>query len=369
MYRTHSNQSQHNDQAPPIVHDVLRSSGRPLEVSARGFMEQRFGNDFGSTSASGALQASTGALQVGPVDDPHEREADTVADRVMNESTSSTANRGFDFSQVRIHTDAQAAESARSVNAAAYTVGRDIVFGTGQYQPHTRQGQRLLAHELTHVAQQSHGAAATAQRQPALQRTRVAISTEGTCANERDLAQAIPGARAMADTAMNWFISFGERDRARVNLLLRANFLSDSDDVRDTVFDRIVAISRYLTAAQDGRITFVCAPATDTECGDREGYVLDTERNRIHLCPPFFNLTQAGRQWMLVHECAHLAGALRLPESYYATFGAMGEAQCRDGSVSGNTRDALQNADNYARLIWCLTKPAGIVITPATATP
>jgi Domain of unknown function (DUF4157) len=59
-----------------------------------------------------------------------------------------------DFSQVRIHTDQRAAESARSVNALAYTVGRDVVFGSGQYSPETPAGQRLLAHELTHVVQQ-----------------------------------------------------------------------------------------------------------------------------------------------------------------------------------------------------------------------
>ncbi len=355
------------DRVPPIVHDVLHSSGRPLEATTRSFMEPRFGHDF--SSASGALQASSGELQVGPANDPHEREADAVADRVMSEPTSEGLNRGFDFSQVRIHTDARAAESAHAVNAAAYTVGRDIVFGEGQYQPHTAHGQRLLAHELTHVAQQNNGPAATAQRQPILQRTRVTIATEGTCANERDLAQAIPGARAMAETAANWFISMGDRDRARVNLLLRANFLSDSDDVRDTVFSRILTMSRQLAAAQDGRVTFVCAPSNDPECPDREGYVLDNERNRIHICPTFFNLTPAGRQWMLVHECAHLAGAMRLPESYYANFGAMGEAECRQGSVSSNSREALGNADNYARLVWCLTRPPGIVITTPTATP
>ena len=388
MYRTHSINTQHEsaeaplragllrrsgaghlDRVPPIVHDVLRSPGRPLDVTTRSFIEPRFGHGFSHANTSSALQASSGELQVGPVDDPHEREADAVADSVMNESSSERLNRGFDFSQVRIHTDARAAQSAHAVNAAAYTVGRDIVFGEGQYQPHTRQGQRLLAHELTHVAQQSSGPSATAQRQPVLQRTSVTLTTEGACANERDLALSIPGARAMADTAVNWFISFGERDRARVAMLLRANFLSDSDDVRDTVFNRIVSMSRLLAAAQDGRITFVCAPPTDTECGDREGYVLDTERNRIHICPPFFNLTPAGRQWMLVHECAHLAGALRLPESYYATFGAMGESECRQGSVSSNTREALGNADNYARLVWCLTRPPGIVITTPTATP
>lgn len=62
---------------------------------------------------------------------------------------------GHDFSQVRVHSDTQAAEAAEGVDALAYTVGQDIVFGQGQYTPSTAEGQRLIAHELTHVAQQS----------------------------------------------------------------------------------------------------------------------------------------------------------------------------------------------------------------------
>jgi len=89
---------------PPIVHEVLRSPGQQLDVPTRAFMEPRLGHD---------------------------------------------------FSRVRVHTDERAAESARSVNALAYTVGRDIVFGSAQYQPGTREGKGLLAHELTHVQQQS----------------------------------------------------------------------------------------------------------------------------------------------------------------------------------------------------------------------
>lgn len=64
---------------------------------------------------------------------------------------------GHDFSQVRVHTDDQAAASAEAINANAYTVGPDIVFGAGQYTPGTSEGQHLLAHELTHVVQQSSG--------------------------------------------------------------------------------------------------------------------------------------------------------------------------------------------------------------------
>jgi hypothetical protein len=66
---------------------------------------------------------------------------------------------GHAFGQVRIHTDAAAAESARSVDALAYTVGSDVVFAAGRYAPKAAEGRRLLAHELTHVVQQSAGGA------------------------------------------------------------------------------------------------------------------------------------------------------------------------------------------------------------------
>lgn len=89
---------------PQVVHDVLRAPGRPLDAESRAFMEPRFGHD---------------------------------------------------FSNVRIHTDTRAAQSARAVHALAYTVGRNVVFGSGQYRPETMAGRELLAHELTHVAQQS----------------------------------------------------------------------------------------------------------------------------------------------------------------------------------------------------------------------
>ena len=64
---------------------------------------------------------------------------------------------GQSFSDVRVHTDQKAADSARSVQAQAYTVGTDIVFQADRYSPDTPQGQRMLAHELTHVAQQRSG--------------------------------------------------------------------------------------------------------------------------------------------------------------------------------------------------------------------
>jgi len=69
---------------------------------------------------------------------------------------------GHDFSRVRVHTDDHAAESARMLEASAYTVGSHVAFGEGRFEPHTRGGQELIAHELAHVVQQSNTGAAMA---------------------------------------------------------------------------------------------------------------------------------------------------------------------------------------------------------------
>jgi hypothetical protein len=120
----------------------------------------------------------------------HEREADAAADELMRtiapsaKTEATTDSRGdarmpgevrsffesrygHDLSSVRLHHDGAAAESAKALDARAYTVGRDVVFGAGEYRPHTAEGKRLLAHELAHVVQQrgpTHGDAAGATR-------------------------------------------------------------------------------------------------------------------------------------------------------------------------------------------------------------
>ena len=90
--------------ALPIVRDVLRSPGQPLEPAARDFMEQRFGHDFG---------------------------------------------------QIRIHTDPDAAKASAALGAEAFTVGHHIAFGRERFLPATAHGKRLVAHELTHAIQQA----------------------------------------------------------------------------------------------------------------------------------------------------------------------------------------------------------------------
>jgi hypothetical protein len=147
---------------PPIVHDVLSSSGQQLDARTRAFMEPRFCHDFSQIQVHTKLpEIAHTKLTINQPGDQYEQEADRVADAVIglqqaHESTVNSEQPSFrhDFSQVRVHTDLQAAESAQAINALAYTVGRHIIFGSGQHAPGTNEGRRLLAHELTHVVQQ-----------------------------------------------------------------------------------------------------------------------------------------------------------------------------------------------------------------------
>ena len=149
-------------------------------------------------------------LRIGEVNDPLEHEADRVADQVMSQSAETAIGHsppriqrlrnsggdfegevpdsvtrtlagsgrpldaslrqifeprfGRDFSGVRVHQGGLAEQSARDVNARAYTVGNDIVLGAGEYVAGSATGQRLLAHELTHVVQQGNGGESRVQR-------------------------------------------------------------------------------------------------------------------------------------------------------------------------------------------------------------
>ena len=125
------------------MHDVLRLPGQPLDAKTRAFFEPRF---------------------------------------------------NYDFARVRVHTDSQAAESARDVGAQAYTVGRHIAFGPAKFAPGSAEGQELLAHELTHTVQQRSVSYSPGER--------LAISEAGDTAEmEADVAAKtvlngnVPGAR------------------------------------------------------------------------------------------------------------------------------------------------------------------------------
>lgn len=195
----------HSRQSEPLRH--MQSPAELID-----FLHMTYGNqEVERLLRSGVLQAK---LKVGKPDDVCEQEADRVANQVSSasqckctehclenenklvqrtiEKPSDTESAliedsfvqnlgsgqpldratrnifeprlGHDFSQVRVHTDSKAIESARKLNAKAYTVGKNVVFGSGEYAPGESEGKRLLAHELVHVIQQK-GASLMLQRQ------------------------------------------------------------------------------------------------------------------------------------------------------------------------------------------------------------
>ena len=147
---------------PPIVGQVLRGPGISLPAAVRSSMERAFAGV--AAGISPVTAPGQGKSVISEPGDAGEREADAVAAHVTSSPAQPGAAGGPDFSAVRIHTGASATEAARSISAAAYTVGHDIVFAAGRYQPDTPAGRSLLAHELTHVVQQSRGTAGAAAR-------------------------------------------------------------------------------------------------------------------------------------------------------------------------------------------------------------
>jgi Domain of unknown function (DUF4157) len=134
---------------PGIVQEVLRAPGQPLDLGTRSFMEDRF---------------------------------------------------GFDFRHVRVHSDARAADSASALNALAYTVGSDVVFGAGQYAPDSARGRHILAHEMTHVVQQGSGAAwPRLQRFAASEVSRIAPTFQDMLTQVKQLIDA-----ATTNGQLNW---------------------------------------------------------------------------------------------------------------------------------------------------------------------
>ena len=182
------------------VDDVLRAPGQPLDAATRAFMETRFGHD---------------------------------------------------FSQVRVHADAGAAEAARSAHALAYTVGRQVVFGAGRYAPATAAGRRLLGHELAHVVQQDgqdrssvSGTAAEAEAERAGELTaaggRPTIAARvpaGTVQHQKDKNPLDAKAQAIIDKAADSKLKEEERAVAVVTMIIDEYYPADKSKVDSVKFD------------------------------------------------------------------------------------------------------------------------------------
>ena len=279
---------------PEAVHEVLRSPGRPLEGDARAFMEARFGHD---------------------------------------------------FSAVRVHSDARAAQSARALDARAYTVGRNVVFGEQQYAPGMPEGRRLLAHELAHVLQQGGGGAnGTVMRQANKPVAPSFSSCSGPQQGQID-ATVIDARKALNRATHVVATSWGKPDAISATnkqLLLMHFHTSDRDDLR-----KILGKYISLQGAFDAGLKFKCEStcdktATTSTCGYAYNTMWFGGRGPIHICfDPAgcdFTTTAANNQVALViHEAAHrhtgVDDKVYQWDKKYATLSA---------------DDAMDNADSYA---------------------
>jgi len=285
---------------PPIVHEVLRSAGQPLDSGTRSFFEPRFGHD---------------------------------------------------FSRIRVHTDAKAGESAKSINARAYTVGHQIVFGSKWYAPATDEGAKLLAHELTHVVQQSGGA-----NKAMLQRdVEVKADPGATCSLEqhRHIEPAANKANEWLATtlgAINSHLSGAKTPDAQVaRAALTKHFHSTDAAVVTYVRDRLQTIQSDLFGRRNFRVN--CPPASDRQCGTKHGseefvaVVPSDNPNEINLCRQFFERGVDDCASTIVHEFGHTQLGLTEKQSivdrgykwdkYYPYL---------------TTGEALINAESYAML-------------------
>ena len=290
--------------------------------------------------------------------DHHEHEADRVAERVMRKPQPSEnaptmpptqprmdsvrsggkplpeASRRFfeprfgaDFSRVRIHDNDSAAASAESLHARAFTLGNEIVFGAGQFDPATRQGQSLIAHELAHVVQQSRDPHIAGQ----VQRKVVDDDYHVTCRNTRP--NAVDDLRAIERDA----IRLGKITAARIqiHLILHPLTAIGGDTpllhhFRDVLWRRfhldynqlqvraqwlpLLARRFELVAGWIERLNhrYVCGPEGEEPPGDcrtqpgRANAWTASGLNQTQLCESFWGRSPADMAGTILHEWFHL---------------------------------------------------------------
>jgi hypothetical protein len=282
-------------EAPAIVKDALRSPGQPLEQSTRALMEQRFGHD---------------------------------------------------FSQVRVHTDARASDSADAVNARAYTVGRHVAFGPHEYAPGSTEGQRLLAHELTHVVQQ--GAPADAVSTPVLRQQKPVPPSYSGClpAQQTLLDSTVKDARRKINVALSVVAGAygrpGAVSAANKALLTTHFHTTDRDDMR-SILGTYNSIGRAFDAGLKLECEQACAstPTTAT-CGFAYNTQLFGGFGPIHICfapPPGCNFTATAapnRIALVIHEAAHRHTGV--DDRFYLW---------QAGYATQSADEAMDNADSY----------------------
>jgi hypothetical protein len=368
-------------------------------------------------SSRGILQAK---LQVGAPHDAYEQEADRVADevlanpggnpissktppliqrlasqttgykttappsveralsgsgRALNSELQQDMSQRFnqDFSEVRIHTGVAAAQSAQQINANAYTVGHNIVFGTGQFAPHSQQGKRLLAHELTHVVQQRNNKTSG----PVIHRQTIGT---GCAVHQAEIEAAwAEGSRLASDTITTLdntmaAINYNIAPSSIVSTALQNSFGDIGLTPGFSFLPQLIRNYRSILAGFASGKTLRCDPeslgADRNECDWRAAFVVVGNSTDIFLCPSMFaaDVSVTSRSLTLLHEMAHSvlrATHAGIPErTFPSAFFDCGI------SLGLEWEDAKRNAFAYDRLSDCLhgERPSSRLVTPVAPT-
>jgi hypothetical protein len=266
---------------------------------------------------------------------------------------------GNSFGAVHIHRDRQSSDLARSIHAKAFTVGADVFFSDGQYEPRTSTGQRLIAHELTHVVQQgaspsSVTALSGSQSRPAV----TPLGNAGAIPVQRfavedcsaDEAKQIQAAYAAVRPAVARTVN--RIDDKDAHTALVRYFGATGPSKTSAIALRLLQISKGLDTATvecEAPDSFAYGPF----CSGALAYVRPVPAffgfGHIHLCQPQFAALSLSRQMStLVHEGAHRYVGASDNAYYDASCGETSETQALSDS------DRFDNADSYGCLVETL---------------
>jgi len=246
---------------------------------------------------------------------------------------------GHDFSRVRVHTDAKAADTAQSVQAKAFTVGRDIVFGGGQYASDSQGGRRLLAHELAHVVQQKNSNRLSRFTVEDCDPKTNPKQNPKTVENAHKLAMKMLGdAISKSGKASDPIVITAAKRYFKINL--PAGTTADKENWAHVQ----QAIKTMKTA--DGDAQYECEPEATWYNGlcSYDGAV---SLWNIHLCPGWFDFSLHHQAAYLLHEWGHKWG-----EGINRVF----ELYCyEDGYSSQTADDLIEMPDAYMSFIYELS--------------
>ena len=211
---------------------------------------------------------------------------------------------GVDFSEVRVHTGTNAADSAQSINARAFTMGKNVVFGAGEYAPESIKGKRIISHELMHTIQQTNrvGQLKTSKTKFNIQKTAASCPTSWRTTVNDDHNRALN----MIDVARRKLSSYNGTAPPEVKTALDNHFKSSS-----TGFAGWVNLNLYFLRRMAPLASYDCEDTSSWWCGSRTlaKTFWCVPFIDIRVCEPlYFSQSRNERSATLIHEWVHKYG-------------------------------------------------------------